>query len=748
MRSSPCRTVFWLATLLLGLSLSHSVSSAMQPVDEGWQYRWGDSPFLADGTPLWLDEPDSADHWHDIAFPSNPPGRMGREHAWFRVTLPEGEWFAPALYIYSVDIIFQVWFRGELLYQYGSFDEQGRGKFEGWPWHEIPLPEAYEGETMYFRVFSNYTDIGLWGEVAILDHPDLVLHILNKSAESLVISALSGLIALLALVFALIQRGQRSFASIALFAFLTGVMLLAESQASLLFLYRPLLWDYLAAASYYLIPVALALLLTQWLENRQSGLIRWLMWLHLTFAASALLLSLSGVVDLSSTFPVFDALLLVSLVLMAAIVVRHFRKLYREQQVFLFSCGVFIVLLILDMAVAHGFLPWGRVPVSFGALAFSLALISISVWHYGKTQQALHQLTVELERKVAERTARAEALAERESARSRLLALESKKSQKLADVIATLQDCAGVEEAFEPLLRALPELYLPMAGAFYRRKPDGSYDRVGLWGEPDADSFPTYLGPDLSGVEVTALPVKSGGQPVQLGFLLRVESAHSGNEPEGVLLLSQPSVPDVVRDYGTARVVAWVYQSVEKIGITLSGLALRSELQRFSYEDSLTGLKNRRYFDELFRHEREVAIRSERPLSLLIFDIDHFKRFNDSHGHDAGDQVLRMVGSVLETCFRGSDTVCRYGGEEFAVLMPGASLDEARQRAENLRVSIADSQVEYHGKQLGNLTISAGIACWPESSSALDELFRAADRALYQAKDTGRNRVVTASVGD
>ncbi|MET4025686.1 diguanylate cyclase (GGDEF)-like protein [Marinobacter sp. MBR-99] len=746
MHTSSFRTVFWLVTLLLGLSLSHPVSSAMQPLDEGWQYRWGDSPFLADGTPLWLDEPDSAEHWHDIAFPSNPPGRMGQEHAWFRVTLPEGEWYAPALYIYSVDIIFQVWFRGELLYQYGSFDERGRGKFEGWPWHEIPLPDGYEGETMYFRVFSNYTDIGLWGEVAILDHPDLVLHIVGKSAESLVIAALSALIALLALIFSLIQRGQRSFASIALFAFLTGVMLLAESQASLLILYQPLLWDYLAAGSYYLIPVALALLLSQWLDARRPRLVRWLMWLHLVFAASALLLALLGLVNLSSTFPVFDGILLISLALMAAVVVRNFRSLYREQQVFLFTCGVFIVLLILDMAVAHGFLPWQRVPVSWGALAFSLALISISVWHYGKTQQALHQLTVQLEQKVAERTARAEALAEREVARSRLLALESKKSQTLADTIATLQDCAGVEEAFQPLLQALPQLYLPIAGCFYRRNPGGSYDRVSLWGGSAANAFPPKLERDLSGLEETALPVRSQDIPEQLCSLLRIEPAQFGNVPEGVLLLERPNLPDAVKDYGTARVVAWVYQSVEKIGITLSGLALRSELQRFSYEDSLTGLKNRRYFDELFRHEREVAIRSERPLSLLIFDIDHFKRFNDSHGHDAGDEVLRMVGRVLENCFRGSDTVCRYGGEEFTVLMPGASREEARQRAENLRETIADSQVEYHGKQLGNLTISAGIACWPESSPEFDELFRAADRALYQAKAAGRNRVVTASV--
>lgn len=744
MRSSPCRTVFWLATLLLGLSLSHPVSSAMQPVDEGWQYRWGDSPFLADGTPLWLDEPDSADQWHDIAFPSNPPGRMGREHAWFRVTLPEGDWYAPALYIYSVDIIFQVWFRGDLLYQYGSFDEHGRGRFAGWPWHEITLPDGYEGETMYFRVFSNYTDIGLWGEVAILDHPDLVLHILRKSAESLVIAALSGLIALLALVFALIQRGHRSFVSIALFSFLTGAMLLSESQASLLFVYRPLLWDYLAAGSYFLIPVALALLVSQWLEDRRPGLILWLMWLHLIFATAALLLAIFSVVDLSSTFPVFDAVFLVSLVLMVSVVVRHFLELNREQQVFLLGCGVFVVLLVLDMAVAHGFIPWGRVPVSWGALAFSLALISISVWHYGKTQQALQQLTLELEQKVAERTARAEALAEREVARSRLLALESKKSQRLADVISALQDCAGVDEAFVPLLRALPELYLPMAGGFYRLTPEGSYDRVSLWGKGDTQSFPVALD-TLSNVQETVLPIRNDGLPERLCFLLRIESARSGNAPEGVLLLQRPNLPDVVRDYGTARVTAWVYQSVEKIGITLSGLALRSELQRFSYEDSLTGLKNRRYFDELFRHEREVAVRSERPLSLLIFDIDHFKRFNDSQGHDAGDDVLRKVGEVLDTCFRGSDTVCRYGGEEFVVLMPGASMEEARQRAETLRESIAQAQFEHRGKRLANLTISAGIACWPESCPVFDELFRAADRALYQAKETGRNRVVTAS---
>ncbi|KPQ30522.1 MAG: Response regulator containing a CheY-like receiver domain and a GGDEF domain [Marinobacter excellens HL-55] len=716
----------------------------MQPLEEGWQYRWGDSPLSADGTPQWILEEDS-DQWQAIAFPSNPPDRRGREHAWFRVTLPEGEWFAPVLYIYSVDIIVQAWFQGELLYQYGTFDDQGRGRFEGWPWHQIPLPENYEGETLYFRVFSNYTDIGLWGEVAILDYSDLVLHIVSGSTKSLVIAVVSALIALLALIFGLLQRGQKSFFSIALFALATAVMLVAESQASLLIGYTPLLWDYLAAGSYYLIPVALALLLQQWLSELRPVLAGWIWKLHLAFAIVALALSLMGPVDLSSTFPVFDGLLLVSLLLLAVSAGRRFRRLYREQQILLVTFTLFSGFLIADMAVAHGFLPWARVPVSWGALAFSLAVISISVWHYGKTQKALQELTVRLEQKVAERTERAEALAQREVARSRLLALESSKSQKLAGVIASIQDCFTLDQAFDMLLAAIPALYLPMDGCFYRRTTAGHYERVLSWGHISDQVFPMMLEGDVSDLKPTTMPVSHQSLPEQLCFFLRVEPDQTGNRPSGVLLLSRPELPEALVEYGTARIVAWVFQSIEKMGITLSGLVLREQLQRFSYEDGLTGLKNRRHFDEFFRHEREVSLRTGSPLSILMIDIDHFKSFNDDFGHQAGDEALKMVGDMLGQYFRGSDTVCRYGGEEFAVLMPGAPLEEARLRAEALRNAIEKTLMSHEGQALGTLTISAGIACWPESCSDFDGLFREADKALYRAKNTGRNRVVAAS---
>ncbi|MFO8142352.1 MAG: GGDEF domain-containing protein, partial [Marinobacter sp.] len=326
------------------------------------------------------------------------------------------------------------------------------------------------------------------------------------------------------------------------------------------------------------------------------------------------------------------------------------------------------------------------------------------------------------------------------------LALESNKSQELAGIIAGLQDCFTLEQAFDRLLSALPGLYLPMSGCLYRQTKAGQYERVLSWGQISEQAFPLVLDGDVSHLEPTAMLVRHLSVPEQLCFFLRVEPDNTGNRPAGVLLLSRPELPRGLEEYGTARIVAWVFQSVEKMGVTLSGLVLREQLQRFSYEDGLTGLKNRRHFDEFFRHEQEVSLRTGSPLSLLMLDIDHFKVFNDSHGHEAGDEALKMVGGMLGQYFRGSDTVCRYGGEEFAVLMPGAPLDEARLRAEALRRAIADTPLVYQGQSLSALTISAGVACWPESSADFDELFRIADRALYRAKNAGRNRVVAANV--
>jgi len=568
-----------LAPLLLAALLVASANARALNLDEGWEYRWGDSPFLADGTPAWVEEPGSEAAWHPIAFPSNPPGRDGHQHAWFRITLPEGEWRDPVLYIYSVDLITQAWLGDQNVYQYGHFDARGEGRFEGWPWHMIPLPKDFAGKTLYFRVFSDYTDIGLWGEVRLMERPDLLAYILGRSAGDLVVSAFLMLLALLAFVFAVVQAERRSFLGIGLFALASSIMLLAETQASQLLLDMPLLWDYLAAAGYYALPVAMGLMLEHWFAEQRPRMLRSIWQLHLGYVTVALGLAASGVIDLSSTFPPFDALLVVSLGLMFTTIVLHLGMLNGEQKLIALSYGLFALVLLIDMAVAHGLLAWREIPVSVGALGFALAIVLISLWHYRQTQRDLQRLNHSLEQQVAERT------------------------------------------------QALEEMVM--------------------------------------------------------------------------------------------------------------------KLQAFSYEDALTGVHNRRYFDELLQHEAALARRNGTPLSLAMIDIDHFKRFNDLEGHEAGDTVLIGLGRLLTHHFRDSDEVCRMGGEEFVVVMPGATAPMVEARLAELMEILDRTRFRYRGRVLDPLTISCGIASYPEHACEPLTLIGLADKALYSAKHRGRARVET-----
>jgi len=725
-----------------------------QPVTEGWEYHWGDLPYTAEGVPDWsaVQQPGQ---WHAIDFPANPPGRDGRDQVWYRVNLPAGDWQAPVFYILSIDLLVQAWLDGEKIYQYGTFDKHGRGKFEGWPWHEIPLPEDYENKTLYFRVFSDYKDIGFWGEIGILDHSSLILYILEHSLEALFVATFSLLVALLALILSLLQGGKKTFSSIALFALASSVMLVAESQASQLIIPHALLWNYLAAGSYYLLPVALGLMLDQWLADRPSRLAISLIWkLHLGYMVGALGLALAGVVSLSSTFPVFDVLLLVSFSAMGMLTVPRLRSFTGEQKVLVLLCGVFGALLVADMAVAHAMLPWGQVPVSFGLFAFTLAVVLISLRHYAGTQKALQELTVTLEQQVANRTKKAETLLRREQARAGMLAFENEKSRVYAGIIAELQACGGLNQAFQVLTDAMPRLCSPLKGMIYRHTGDSRYERLVHWGYGnELPELPPVVA-TLDGLPDPVQMMPGSGEDADaarslqglLCFPVNVEFASHGTGLEGMLLLDGRSISNsIYAEYGAARLMSSMNLVAERIGITLSGISLRDDLQRLSYEDALTGLKNRRYFDQLFMHETAVALRNNLPLSLMLMDIDHFKHFNDTHGHEAGDMALKAFASILKSRFRGSDIVCRYGGEEFVVILPGSDLAGAKERAEELCESARRESVVFEGNSLGHLTVSIGVANWPESTDAPGQLLKLADEALYRAKASGRDNVAVFS---
>ncbi len=171
---------------------------------------------------------------------------------------------------------------------------------------------------------------------------------------------------------------------------------------------------------------------------------------------------------------------------------------------------------------------------------------------------------------------------------------------------------------------------------------------------------------------------------------------------------------------------------------------LKEELREQAIRDPLTGLFNRRYWNETIDREISRAARTHSPVGLIMLDIDYFKKINDTFGHPAGDQVLQTLGTLLISRLRDADIACRYGGEEFLCLMPGAPLEAALERAEHLRAAFESQQVDFGEAQI-KATISLGVAVFPDHGNTSQELLNSADQALYTAKHQGRNCVVLAS---
>jgi diguanylate cyclase (GGDEF)-like protein len=219
-------------------------------------------------------------------------------------------------------------------------------------------------------------------------------------------------------------------------------------------------------------------------------------------------------------------------------------------------------------------------------------------------------------------------------------------------------------------------------------------------------------------VNILALPLFADGAPV------------------GVLLL------DNGRSRGARierRAVEMLERFVSQASLALANARLLAQVRALAAADGLTGVANRRSFDSAVQAEASRSVRSGRPLSLVLFDVDHFKRLNDSYGHQAGDEALKRVAEVLRTTVRNVDLVARYGGEEFVVLMPDTELPAAVQVAERIRAAIAAQATE------PRMTASLGVATLPDSAIDPTSLIAAADEALYSAKQQGRNQVVASA---
>jgi diguanylate cyclase (GGDEF)-like protein len=185
--------------------------------------------------------------------------------------------------------------------------------------------------------------------------------------------------------------------------------------------------------------------------------------------------------------------------------------------------------------------------------------------------------------------------------------------------------------------------------------------------------------------------------------------------------------------------------AASQIALSLASLQLRETLLEQSIRDPLTRLFNRRFLEESFERELQLASRKKQAIAVLFLDLDHFKRFNDTFGHDAGDMVLQSLADLFRTFFRATDICCRYGGEEFAIVLPESSSQDAAIRADALRSEVKSLRLQYKKQILGPLTLSAGVAAFPEHGLTSDELLKIADQCLYESKSRGRD-VVTVGI--
>ena len=306
-----------------------------------------------------------------------------------------------------------------------------------------------------------------------------------------------------------------------------------------------------------------------------------------------------------------------------------------------------------------------------------------------------------------------------------------------------LQACRSAEEAYQVIGQMGRRLFLDESGSVsVTREAHNLVEAVATWGTPCGEPV---FGPEACWALRRGRPHLVQGEDA--GPVCRHMPALSGaaylcvpmmayGEALGVLTVSLPA--DERLSEARQRLATTV---AEHIALALANLKLQETLRHQSIRDPLTGLFNRRYMEESLEREMRRAGRSRQPVGIIMLDLDHFKEFNDAHGHETGDALLREVGAVLQRGIRGEDIACRYGGEEFVLILPEASLPDAAQRAEHLREAIGAIDVLQGRSPIGRITVSMGVALYPDHGLTSRSVLRAADAALYRAKAQGRNRV-------
>jgi len=546
-----------LLLLFIAFNMTLAFAREMDIIDlsqQTWEYRWGDSKFEKN-IPLWTKENKTDTKWEEIQFPSNPPLRNDQTNVWFRVQLPQKLTKDPTLFISSVDLITEVYIDQKQIYNFGDFDAEGKGKFQGWPWHMISIPDNSQGKLLYFRVYSNYSDIGLWGEVLISSEITLFNKLLHEDIPKIMIGSVAVFVGVIFLL-SFVSRWKRlEFFILGLLFVGQGLDIILSTKVLQLYLYFPLFKQYVLAAIFFFFPIAMALFMDKTIQKQVPlNLIRRIWQIHLLYFIGAIFGSLIGFFSIADTYDYFDLLYnFISLPILTVFMIYFFFTGDKETKLITFSFFLISLYWVYSYFITHGMLSWIGFP---SEIAIFSCLLMLTYFVIGKLNYA----------------------------------------------------------------------------------------------------------------------------------------------------------DDLQRE--------------------------KENLEEITSVDYLTKLKNRKEIDEVLAVNYNMFLKYQEPFSIILLDIDDFKNINDTYGHLVGDEVLIGVSEVLKKHTRTTDTVGRWGGEEFLIICPHINDEEALIVAEKLRHKIEQKSFP----DIGYKTVSVGVTSIKKDIS-LHQLLINADESMYVAKNEGKNRV-------
>ena len=308
-----------------------------------------------------------------------------------------------------------------------------------------------------------------------------------------------------------------------------------------------------------------------------------------------------------------------------------------------------------------------------------------------------------------------------------------------------LQTCATLQEAYPIIVFIAKSLFVDFEGAFVMaKKAARDFEIIDQWGK-EKNVCPLFSINECWGMRGHKEYLVNNPE-------VNLTCQHFTKKPASYIcypLIIQKKVSGFLTLYSYEREVITKYHQrlltsfIEVVQLSLANIMLRERLYEQAVHDALTGLYNRRYLDERLPTELQRVITNNQHLCVAMMDLDNFKLFNDVNGHDAGDEILKVLARILKENFRDEDIACRYGGEEFLIILKNTELTLAYSRLERVREIVKNTTISFEERSLPPLTISAGIAEAPTHGRTAKTIIQAADKALYVAKQSGRNRIVS-----